>query len=697
MRCGLLPVILLGVLGAPVAAAERIDFARDIRPLLERHCIRCHGPKKQEAGLRLDLRRAALAGGDAGPAIVPRSPGKSDLIRRVESTNDEKRMPPTGRALEKSQIAVLRTWIEQGADWPDVLAGSDSTSGHWAFAPIRRTVPPLAPGVCGSIDSFILARLGARGLAFSPPADARTLVRRVHLDLIGLPPEPAEVGAFLADARPDAWERLVDRLLASPHFGERWGRHWLDLARFAESDGYENDRHRPHAWIWRDWVIGAYNGDLPFDQFTTDQLAGDLVPSATMTQKIATGLHRNTLYNSAASGDKEEFRTRAVKDQVETTGQAWLGLTLGCAQCHSHKYDPVTQREYYRFYAFFNNAGDQSLPVPGGKAMVLHAVKRVSHVHRRGNFLDKGNEVKPSTPAFLPPLQPRGAGADRLDLARWLVRSDNPLTPRVAVNHAWQHLFGQGLIRTPENFGKEGDRPHHPELLDWLASEFQADWSRKRLIRRIVLSTAYRQSSRRTPGLDRVDPDNHFLARQNRYRLEAEVIRDSALSVAGLLDRKLGGPSIVPPYPKELPEGQFKNEEFRRPTRDRHRRGLYIHIQRTLLHPSLATLDGADGNQPCPKRDRGCTPVQALTLLNDPVFAECARVLGGRLRREAGDPDARLDLGFRLCLARPSQPEEKEVLAELIARQRALKVEEPAAWAGFARVLLNLDEFITRE
>jgi mono/diheme cytochrome c family protein len=698
---GLLCFLLLGTV-APAAAGQsaRVDFARDVRPVLAEHCFRCHGPKKQEGGLRLDVRRRAMQGGDSGPAIVARKGG--ELLLRVTSADDEKRMPPSGKPLSDTQVAALRAWVTLGAPWPDELAGKEAYEDHWAFRPVARPPVPAVKDrsrVRSPVDAFVLARLEAKGLALSPEADRRTLIRRLHLDLLGLPPAPRDVEAFVADTAPDAYERLVARLLASPHFGERWGRHWLDLARFAESDGYENDAVRPNAFRFRDWVIDAFNRDLPFDQFTEEQLAGDLLPGATSWQKAGTGFHRNTLHNSAASGDREEFRTRAVKDRTDTTGTAWMGLTLGCAQCHSHKYDPLTQREYYRLYAFFNGTDNADVPVPGGQAPVLREVKRTTHVHRRGNFLDRGEEVGPGTPAFLPPLMGRGkAPPDRLDLARWLVDPRHPLTARVEVNRVWQHLFGQGLVPTPENFGTNGEPPTHPELLDWLASEFvRAGWSRKALLRTVLLSSVYRQSSATRPDLAKLDPGNRLLARQGRFRVEAEVVRDLALAASGLLDRKIGGPSIVPPFPEGMPTGQFSAEGMKLPGGDRHRRGLYIHTQRTLTFPMLATFDGADGNQPCVRRDRSTTPMQALTLLNDPVFIECARALGARLRREAKDQDERLRLGFRLCLGRPPSAEELAVLNDLVRQQQKLRASEEAVWGGVARTLLNLDEFITRE
>jgi len=698
-RRAILLTVLLWTGASASARADPVDFARDIQPIFSSKCARCHGPKKQEGGLRLDVRRRAFAGGDVGPAVVARKVKESEVIKRILDEG-EHRMPPSGPRLHAAQIDLIRRWIEEGAIWPDELAGNESIA-HWAYQPIQRVEAPKVARkdrIRNAVDAFILASLEKEGRTLSADAPRATLLRRITLDLIGLPPSLKELDSFLGDTRADAYERVVDSLLKSPHFGERWGRHWLDLARYAESDGYENDRVRASAWIYRDWVVDAINRDMPFDQFTVAQLAGDLLPEATNEQKVATGLHRNTLWNSAASADKEEFRTRAIKDRTDTTATVWMGLTSGCAQCHSHKYDPLTQREYYQLYAFFNNTDEQELAVAAGKAPVIRENKRASFVHKRGNFLQKGAEVEPGTPVFLPPLAPRGKHADRLDLARWLTAPHHPLTARVAVNHLWQHLFGQGLVATPENFGLKGDAPSHPQLLDWLATEFvRLKWSRKELLRTIVLSTTYRQSSTIDAKLARADPDNRLLGRQNRFRVEAEIVRDLALSASGLLDRKIGGPSIVPPFPEGFLSSRFTSEALKMPTKERHRRGIYVHVQRTLPHPSLAVFDGVDGNQSCPRRDRSATPLQALTLLNDPNFVECAVALANRVRAERKEVDGRLNFLFRTCLSRLPSKAEHEVLKRLIDRQRALGARDEEVWRGVARTVMNLEEFTTRE
>ncbi|MBN9119421.1 MAG: PSD1 domain-containing protein [Planctomycetes bacterium] len=691
------PFVAIGlalVLPCGAGAADG-DFARDVRPILQKNCFRCHGEKKQEGGLRLDVRRRAFAGGDTAPAVAPGKDG--ELLKRITARDEKLAMPP-GDPLSDADVATLKAWVAQGAPWPDALAGKEPAADHWAFRPLKRPPVPAARGATTDVDRFVLAKLNAGGPSPAPAADKRTLVRRLHLDLVGLPPTPEEVKRFLDDNSADAYEKLVDRLLASPHFGERWGRHWLDLARFAESDGYENDRIRPDAWRFRDWVIAAVNSDVPFDRFTIEQLAGDLLPGATNEQKVAAGFHRHTLWNSAASADKEEFRTFAIKDRTDTTGLVWMGLTVGCAQCHSHKYDPLAHREYYQLYAFFNRTDNAEVKLEGKSAIAtLKAVERETRVHIRGNFLQPGPVVKPGTPAFLPPLKPRGDVADRLDLARWLVAPAHPLTARVAANHVWQHLFGVGLVPTPENFGLNGTRPRHPELLDWLATEFvRLKWSRKALVRTIVLSATYRRSSRRPPDTT-TDPNNELLSRQNRYRVEAEIVRDAALAASGLLSTKTGGPSIVPPFPEGLLEQKFTNEALKLPGPDRHRRGVYIHVQRTLPHPTLATFDGADGNAPCPRRDRSITPLQALTLLNDPVYVECARALGDRVRKAGENDESRLRFAFELCLGRPPTDRERTVLAALVQRQRKLGATDDAVWFGVARTLLNLEEFTTRE
>jgi hypothetical protein len=713
-----------------------IDFARDVQPILQKHCYHCHGPEKRESGLRLDRKADALVGGDSGIVLlVGAKAAEGRLIRYVSGQDPKIVMPPKGRdRLSAQQIAVLRAWSEQGLNWPDSAdkAIAPKTS-HWSFKPIARPAMPAtrhAIWIRNPIDAFVVERLEKESIEPSPESDKRTLIRRLYLDLLGLPPKPGDVEAYVADTRSDAYEQLVDRLLASPHFGERWGRHWLDLVRFAESDGYENDAFRPHAFRYRDWVIEAINRDMPFDQFTIEQLAGDLLPSATLEQKTAAGLQRNTLHNSAGGADKEEFRTKAVKDRANTMGTVWLGLTVGCAQCHSHKYDPLTQREYYGLFAFFNDATETNLPHPkGGEVMTFKSDQRESFVHVRGDFLHPGAKVEPHTPEFLPVMQKRSERADRLDLARWLVSKENPLTARVEVNHVWQQLIGKPLVPTPENFGLNGEPPTHPALLDWMAAEFMSPgdgkaqaWSRKRLIRLIVTSATYRQSSRYRQELFDRDPGNMLLSRQNRFRVDAEVVRDLPLAVSGLLDDRVGGKSVQPPLPTALAKlPELKNEKFMEASTgaDRYRRGVYIHMQRTFPYPTLQVFDAPDGNETCARRDRSNTPMQALTLLNDPAFVECARKLGQRLVRDSGSADSntRFRFGWQLCLSRGPTNEELATANDLLSHHLKAFAKDPdaarkvageeanknaapvelAAWTGVARMLLNLEEFYARE
>ncbi len=733
LTSGCLTAALIHAAGAapgPTTASPDVTRAQT---LLKSRCGACHSDAKPSGGLSLSSPEALRRGGDAGAAVTPGSPESGALWKRITAADSAHRMPKGGPPLTPQERGWVRAWLTAGA--PLAAAGASAES-HWSFRRIES--PPLPPGSAGRnpIDAFVRARLKRLGVAPSPEADRRTLLRRISLDLTGLPPTLEEMQAFLADPRPDAYEQQVDRLLASTHFGERWGRQWLDLVRYADSDGYENDQPRPYAWRYRDWVIRAINADLPFDRFTVAQLAGDLLPNPTPEDRIAGGMHRNALHNSAGGADKEEFRTRAVKDRVNPTGTVWLGLTVACAQCHSHKYDPLTHREYYSLYAFFNSLEHDDLEIPGGKAAGLKELPtpRVTRVHLRGDFLSPGPDAPPATPAFLPPLRARGPRADRLDLARWLVDRENPLTARVFANQVWQTLFGEPLVPSPENFGRNGSRPTQPELLDALASALlrrpgeaggpALAWSRKGLIRLIVLSETYRQSSLPRTDLEERDPRNTLLARQNRVRVDAEIVRDLALHAAGLLDPAVGGPSFQPALPRSLARlPELKNERFMEATSgpQRFRRSVYINSQRTFPHPALAAFDSADNSQACTRRDRSTTPIQALTLLNDPNFAEAAAAVGVRLAARdiaAGSETDALRFAFERCLGRRPDAAEERILLELLRKHRehyradlsaarkwlsgtplpsGVSPENAAAWGGVARAILNLEEFITRE
>ena len=1007
----------------PEAHPGPVDFQADIEPILTSRCLSCHGPDKVMGGLRLHTRELALAGGDDGAVILEGDSAGSRLIRLVAGL-DSPAMPLQGEPLSAHQVGLLRTWIDAGLPWGDESGSGEPVEAgqHWAFQPIRTPPTPAvrrSDWVRNPIDAFVLDRLEKEGLEPSIEADRTTLMRRLYLDLLGLPPNPSEIAAFLDDRQSGSYERLVGRVLDSPHFGERWARHWLDLARYADSDGFEKDAIRPHAWRYREWVIDAYNRDLPYDQFLTQQIGGDLLPEAGLEARVATGFHRNTLTNREGGVDPEQFRVEQVVDRTNTTGLVFLGLTVGCAQCHSHKYDPITQREYYRLYAFFDQAMEQDIPaaleqevtdyqknlrewearrqqlktafrqqkeqilndpqaeeglaawqqeidyapsewvllepisatsaggailepqadgsllvtghrpeqdrylvvakttltgihgfriealphaslpadgpgrsedggyvlselqikaapeqsplspttqanvtfqsarsdvelkdfeagkivdgdtttgwsghpasddelshqavvlihksagyeggtivtftlehLAGGKRTLGHfrlwasaaakqTLERVfpipvetalaiptpqlserqrralleywaenhpnvkeqktaldehlaskpqppstwaqtlaanplppkTFLHIRGDFARRGERVYPNTPSVLPPLKPREVSPDRLDLANWLVHPGNPLTSRVAVNRVWQHLFSQGLVATSEDFGTRGEPPSHPQLLDWLANRFmQLGWSHKKLIREIVTSSTYRQASHLRPDLTERDPKNRLLARQSRFRLEAEATRDLFLSVAGLLDPRVGGPSIRPPLPEDVGDLKFGGATWEASEgTDRYRRGLYIFFQRTLPYPMLMTFDSPDSNTSCVRRNRSNTPLQALTLLNDPVFVECHQAFGRRILQESsGKDEERIRYAFRLALGRQPGAAELQLLSGLLDDQRKLfqrdaegsqklvagyqpdqvDSSEAAAWVALGRTILNLDEFVTRE
>ncbi|MGF1579714.1 MAG: PSD1 and planctomycete cytochrome C domain-containing protein [Gemmataceae bacterium] len=817
-RFGLMAAFLCFGTPLPSFGSEPIDYVKQIQPILQRHCYECHNDKVQKAGLRLDTVAALRKSSDSGKLIVPHKAEKSILFVVLDENEFVRRMPYRRSPLKKTEIQLIETWIDQGAKFPakdQVVRVED----HWSFRPpVRSKLPAIenTKWVRNPIDAFILARLEERGIRPSPEADKVTLLRRVYLDLIGLPPTPDQVANFLSDSSDRAYEKVVDQLLASPHYGERWGRHWLDVARYADSHGFTIDAPR-QIWKYRDWVIDALNQDMPFDQFVIEQFAGDMLPKATISQKIATGFHRNTLINQEGGVDKEQFRVEAVADRVNTTGTVFLGLTLECSRCHDHKYDPIQQKEYFQLFAFLNNQNEPKLTVAAPpvaakrekmekqvaklevelnntiaeylktNAKVKDALKenlsmilrlrpdqrtssqkralasffrgktkglrkrfdqinrlnktmprfpttlvleelsrpRKTTVHIKGDFTRPGETVVPAVPAVLHPLKtPKRKRANRLDLANWLVDSRNPLVGRVTVNRLWQRHFGRGIVATENDFGTQGARPTHPELLDWLATEFvRQQWSLKAMHKLIVMSSTYRQSSKARPEVAKVDPYNKLLARQKRLRLDAEIIRDNALAVAGLLAKKIGGPSVYPPQPN----GIYNFTQVRRSWstsigENRFRRGMYTFFQRSAPYPPLVVFDAPDGTKSCTRRVQSNTPLQALTLLNDQAYMEIAGALALRVWKDAPKTTSeRVRHAFRLCLAREPSSWEAERIERFVDLQtqefakshkettallktaridsRGLTEDSPdlAAWVATSRVLLNLDEFITRE
>jgi hypothetical protein len=753
-----------------------VDFDRDVRPILAKNCFICHGPdeKHREGGLRLDVREAATKKLEDGKvALVPGRADQSELIRRITTGDNDERMPPgvANRTLTKVQIDLLTRWVQQGAPY----------RMHWSFEkPQRPALPRISRlDVTGNpIDLFIREKLKEAGLLPSPPADAYALIRRLSLDLRGLPPSMDEVDAFIRDKHPDSYERLVDRMLADPAFGERWARPWLDLARYADSKGYASDPQRM-IWLYRDWVIDAFNADVPFDEFTIEQIAGDLLPEPGAAQLIATAFHRNTMTNTAAGTSDEEYRVNAVKDRVDTTMDVWMGLTFSCAKCHSHKFDPITQIEYYQVMAIFNQTEDSdrndeapTLLVPSAasdrhdaEVDVQIAVlkgrlasetdqkilqrqiaeleqskrefasvpvmrerppnrRRKTHLLKQGDYLFRGVEVGPGVPAVFGSL-PTGIAANRLALARWLVDRQNPLTARVAANRIWAQLFGQGIVETEEDFGTQGNPPTHQKLLDWLAVEYMhRDWDTKSLIRLITTSATYRQSSRVTPEAVRTDRHNRLMSRGPRFRLEAELVRDQALALSGLLTRKLKGPSVFPPRSARLRKAvDNRNEPAWLPSvgADRYRRGVYTFWRRSDPYPSMATLDAPNRDVCSIRRVRTNTPLQAFVTLNDPAYVEAAQALARRIVREGGaSPAERCRYALRLCLVRPPLPNQVDELLALLssaereyfrtdAKAAHVMATEPfgklpegmddaelAAWTIVANVLLNLDGVLTK-
>jgi Protein of unknown function (DUF1553)/Protein of unknown function (DUF1549)/Planctomycete cytochrome C len=785
----------ISLLSAGLASAA-VDYSKDIKPLLATACVQCHGADQPKGDLRLDTAAGALKGGEKGKVVVAGKSADSLLVKLLQGAHDDlPQMPFKRNALSAEQVAVIKQWIDDGATAP--AAEEPSKWAHWAFVkPAKAALPKISNlksqisnPQTNPIDAFINARLAKESIEPSPRAELSTLIRRMSLDLTGLPPSPEQVEAFTLAASKDpqaAIATAADELLSRPAYGERWGRWWLDQARYADSNGYSIDAPRS-MWPYRDWVVKALNANLHFDEFTIQQLAGDLLDKPTVDQLIATGFHRNTQVNGEGGIDPEQFRIESIFDRVGTTGSVWLGLTIGCCQCHDHKFDPLPQKDYYRMFAFFNNAEQDghgntktsTVEIPDAKRdtaalnkekkeleaklavlmpprlkelanweatltretkkkirpevvkiVMLPAAKRKpaqvrelysysfgfndpefkgvndrllevehdlankvtslsmkelpekreTHLFIKGDFTRPADIVTAGTPGILPPMKDETGKTNRLDLARWIVSKDNPLTARVIVNRIWLQYFGKGIVETESDFGTQGSLPSHPELLDWLAVDFmEHGWDLKHLHKLIVTSETYQRSSKARPDLALKDPYNKLLAHQTRLRMDAEMVRDVCLKVTGLLSPKIGGPPVYPPQPEgAMNLGQVKHPWPVSKGEDRYRRALYTFFFRASPHPALTVFDAPDAFTTCTRRIRSNTPLQALTLLNDSAFFEFAQALEKIVKAEGAA------LSFERCTGRKPSAMELERLSKLDALTTA-------------RVLLNLDETITRE
>ena len=963
---------ILGLFIFSVNGERKIDFSMEVRPILSRNCFACHGPDKSKGKLRLDTLEGIKKSTKANGAHV------SEMIERLLTDDEDDVMPPleTGKKLRPEEITLLKKWIAQGADFAE----------HWSFQALNKPVLPKNKKT-HAIDKFIVEKLQQKKMESSPAASKSELIRRVSLDIRGVIPSPAEVASFTQDTSKNSYEKLIDSFLSSPLYGEKWGSKWLDLARYADTRGYEKDRHR-EIWRYRDWVIAALNQDMPYDEFTIKQIAGDMLPNASADDILATAFHRNTMTNDEGGTDNEEFRTEAVKDRIDSTGVIWLGLSMGCAKCHTHKYDPVTIEEYYSLYSFMNQTEDNDLgndaplqrmpsastrqkwldfdkklkearaknealwkssevqsaftkwktkddfkwqsgeflsaeavsgqaivqqaghyfvaknsgqkdsytikvklPVGNYKALQLNAIPdkrlpgqgsghdhrgnfvlswvevkandkpqklkayytdykarrsnaaavlkphtsnsgyhvfrrekqqhkfivefaqelkvetagevsitlafnnpksklgsfdlaftqasgnyqqyvsflnkdpktnfitvhpelrklaadisnldnglkqnlgplipimkerpvnklRPNYVHDRGFFLNKGKKVTAGTPAFLHKMS-SDLPKNRLGFAKWLVDKKNPLVARVAANRIWGQIFGRGIVETEEDFGNQGAMPTHPQLLDWLAVEYMANgWSQKKLIKTILLSDTYCQSSKVSPELARTDRFNLYLGRGPRFRMSAEMIRDSSLKAAGLLSSKMFGPSVMPYQPPGLWKSTYNKRTWRTSKgEDKYRRGLYTYLKRTSPYPGMTIFDGPSREICTARRIRSNTPLQALTSLNDPVFVEAAQALARKVIQLSKTIEERVNVAFQTTLSRPADPTEVTAIKELFlerlnyyktntaeaksmaelplgALPSGMDAAEAAAWASVCNVILNLDEFLTKE
>jgi hypothetical protein len=781
VRCSALGVLVLLTMASLARADDPAEtfFELKIRPVLATECLACHGGKKTSSGLSLATREAVLKGGDRGPAIMVGEPDKSLLIQAIRRTHDEVQMPPKKR-LADATVADFARWIADGATWPSarrgladaVAAGSASATGHWAFEPVKVIDPPSDPTGWSErpIDRFIAARRRGAGLNPMPRADRRTLIRRVTFDLIGLPPTPQEIHAFVADQTPDAYVRVVDRLLASPHYGERWGRHWMDVAHYADTAGDNADYPVPEVIRYRDYIIDAFNRDKPYDRFVREQLAGDVLAcgktSADYAESVAaTGFV--ALSRRYATGPFELWHL-TLEDAIDTTGRAFLGLTFRCARCHDHKFDPVTQRDYYTLYGMFAST---TFPWPGGEELHSKGFPRTSFVplveparaepqlkvykariaelERIIPALESGRDPKgrgrlaelkaelsrlkrTSLPTSMPgayavtegpptdvPLQRRGepespgpvvphgvprfaflageapppmakGSSGRNELAQWLTRPDHPLTARVIVNRIWQHHFGRGIVATSSNFGVRGEPPTHPELLDWLANRFVAGgWSIKAMHREIVLSQTYELASNDDSRQSTIDPDDRWLWRYPRRRLDAEAIRDAMLAVSGRLDSSRPGRHPFPP----IEQWHWTQHDAFKTVYPSDHRSVYLMTQRLVKHPFLALFDGPDTNTSTDVRSRSTVPLQALYFLNNPFVLQCAEGFAGRMIAAGDDPAVRVARGFELAWGRTPAPEETERALRYI-KEADTVAGEREVWTSLAKILLTANEFL---
>jgi len=681
---------------------EKIDYIFDVKPILSDRCYLCHGPDEgtREAGLRLDSKENAfgiLAGHTDRFAIVPGDTESSQLVHRINNDDLEKIMPPvrSNLSLSNYEKQVLTKWIEQGAEWKD----------HWAFVvPEKQNIPEVTNKalVSNEIDNFIIAKLVQKGLSPSEKASKEKIIRRVYFDLTGLPPSLNDIDLFINDKDENAYEKVIDKLLASQAYGERMTSEWLDIARYADTHGYQDDLERI-MWPWRDWVINAFNKNMPYDQFITWQLAGDLIPNATLEQIVATGFNRNHKITQEGGVIDEEYRVEYVMDRTNTTSKAIMGLTMECARCHDHKYDPITQKEFYSFYGFFNQIDEKGrieygenpkpnitinkkviqdvlsfIKMPDSikeiQLMVMKeekSFKRKTFILNRGTYDNPTEEVQMSTPEIVMPFSDKFE-KNRLGLANWFFDENNALTARVEVNRLWQQMFGVGIVASTADFGNQGTLPSHPKLLDWLVITFRKEgWDMKKMLKRMAMSSTYQQSSKITPELLEIDSENILLARSSRDKLTAEMIRDNALFVSGLLVDKIGGPSVKPYQPPglwaETTSGQGLTKYIPDTGDNLYRRSLYTFWKRTVPPPSMMTFDAAARDDCTVKRQKTSTPLQALVMLNDPELIGAAQTLAFNLLKQTSLTDEeRVVKIFRKITSRHPDTEELKKLVSFL-------------------------------